>query len=128
MIQNGPWLLGSSWSRPGGVAHDQLGGQLDVQCIEPLALHEPDKKTDGEAAHFLQWLTHGCELGTAGLSEVDVVEAGDGEFFGYAQSTLGGPLSCLDRSAMIGFPVTSVFALERSGTYKADSLSGTCQG
>jgi hypothetical protein len=58
----------SGRSRAGGVAHDQLGGQLDVQCIEPLALHEPDKKADGEAAHFLQWLTYGCEQGTGGLS------------------------------------------------------------
>jgi len=24
-----------------------------VQRVEPLALHEPDKKADGEAAHFL---------------------------------------------------------------------------
>jgi hypothetical protein len=30
------------------------------------------------------------------------------------------------RSATIGFPVTSVLALHRNGTYKADSLSGTC--
>lgn len=61
-----------------------------MQCVEPLAFHEPDKKADGEAAHFLQWLTHGCQQGTRGLSEVDVVETGDGEFFRYAQSTLGG--------------------------------------
>jgi AcrR family transcriptional regulator len=77
-------------SRAGGVPDDQLGGQLDVQGLELLALHEPDKKTDGEAAHFLQWLTHGCEQGAGGLSQVDVVETGDGEFFGYAQSTPGG--------------------------------------
>ena len=60
-----------------------------MQRIEPLALHEPDKQADGEAAHFLQRLTHGREQGTGGLSEVDVVESGDGKFFRYAQSTLG---------------------------------------
>src|ERR1700722_16060755 len=77
-------------SRAGGVTDDEFCGQLDVQCVEPLALHEPDKKTDREAAHFLQWLTHGCEQGTGGLGEVDVVEADDREFLGYAQSTLCG--------------------------------------
>jgi hypothetical protein len=39
-----------------------------VQCVEPLAIHETDKKADGEAAHFLQWLTDGCEQRTGGLS------------------------------------------------------------
>lgn len=38
----------------------------------------------------ISWLTHGREQGARGLSQVDVVEAGDGEFFGYAQSTPGG--------------------------------------
>ena len=61
-----------------------------MQCVEPLALQQADEEADGEAAHFLQRLADGCEQGPGGLGEVDVVEAGDGEVLGYAQSALRG--------------------------------------
>ena len=76
--------------RAGGTAHNEFGGELDVQGVNPVAVQEPDEEADGHPAHFGQGLADGGEQRAGGLSHIDVVEAGDGQVLGHPQATLCG--------------------------------------
>ena len=65
--------------RPGRAAHDQLGGQLDVQRVDLVAVQQPDQQADRHPAHLGQRLPDRGERRAGGLGQVDVVEAGDGQ-------------------------------------------------
>jgi hypothetical protein len=83
------------------VPDDQLGRQLDVQRVQPVALQQPDQQPDRDAPHLGQWLADGGERRAGGLGQVKVVEPGDRQVAGYQQAPPGGSGERADRDLVV---------------------------
>ena len=59
----------------GRLTHDELGGELDVVGVNPLARGQPQRRPDGDGAHLAQGLADGGERGCGQPRDRGVVEA-----------------------------------------------------